>query len=365
LPKSGLRALAFICWGVVKWQDTGFWFLHSEVRILPPQPTLPNRSGVQKVTTKKYNFCIFAGNSNPDLADNIGEYLDMPLCGAVVKRFSDGEIQIEINENVRTKDVFILQSTCDPVNDNLVELLLMVDALKRASARRITAVIPYYGYARQDKKVAPRVPISAKLVADLLTTAGATRVITMDLHAGQIQGFFNIPVDNLYAAPVLLDYIKANFSNEGLVIVSPDAGGVERARAFAKRLNAGLAIIDKRRSAPNQAKAMAVIGDVKDKTVIIQDDMIDTAGTLTEAVNAIVERGAREVHACCAHPVLSGPALERINSSPITSIVCTDSIPLNAKAATCNKIKVLSISSLVGEAIIRSYTGDSVTSLFV
>jgi ribose-phosphate pyrophosphokinase len=289
----------------------------------------------------------------------------MPLCGAVVKRFSDGEIQIEINENVRTKDVFVIQSTCDPVNDNLVELLLMVDALKRASARRITAVIPYYGYARQDKKVAPRVPISAKLVADLLTTAGATRVITMDLHAGQIQGFFNIPVDNLYAAPVLLDYIKANFSNEGLVIVSPDAGGVERARAFAKRLNAGLAIIDKRRSAPNQAKAMAVIGDVKDKTVIIQDDMIDTAGTLTEAVNAIVERGAREVHACCAHPVLSGPAVERINSSPITSVVCTDTIPLNAKAATCNKIKVLSISSLVGEAIIRSYTGDSVTSLFV
>jgi ribose-phosphate pyrophosphokinase len=225
-----------------------------------------------------------------------------------VKRFSDGEIQIEIDENVRTKDVFVLQSTCDPVNDNLVELLFMIDALKRASARRITAVIPYYGYARQDKKVAPRVPISAKLVADLLTTAGATRVITMDLHAGQIQGFFNIPVDNLYAAPVLLDYIKANFSNEGLVIVSPDAGGVERARAFAKRLNAGLAIIDKRRSAPNKAKAMAVIGDVKDKTVIIQDDMIDTAGTLTEAVNAIVERGAREVHACCAHPVLSGPA---------------------------------------------------------
>lgn len=317
------------------------------------------------MTTKKHNFCIFAGNSNPDLADKIGEYLDMAMCGAVVKRFSDGEIQIEINENVRTKDVFILQSTCDPVNDNLVELLLMVDALKRASARRITAVIPYYGYARQDKKVAPRVPISAKLIADLLTTAGATRVITMDLHAGQIQGFFNIPVDNLYAAPVLLDYIKANFSSEGLVIVSPDAGGVERARAFAKRLNAGLAIVDKRRTAPNKARAMAIIGDVKDKTVIIQDDMIDTAGTLTEAVNVIVAGGAREVHACCAHPVLSGPAVDRINASPITSIVCTDSIPLNKNAATCNKIKVLSISSLVGEAILRSYTGDSVTSLFV
>jgi ribose-phosphate pyrophosphokinase len=316
------------------------------------------------VTTKKQNFCVFTGNSNPELACKIGEYLGMPLCGAVVKRFSDGEIQIEIDENVRTKDVFVIQSTCHPVNDNLVELLLMVDALKRASARRITAVIPYYGYARQDKKVAPRVPISAKLIADLLTTAGVTRVITMDLHAGQIQGFFNIPVDNLYAAPVLLEYIKTNF-NEGLVIVSPDAGGVERARAFAKRLNAGLAIVDKRRSAPNKARAMAIIGDVKDKTVIIQDDMIDTAGTLTQAVNVIMEGGAREVHACCAHPVLSGPAVDRIEASPITSVVITDTIPLNEKAAACNKIKVLSISSLVGEAIIRSYTGDSVTSLFV
>jgi len=316
------------------------------------------------VTSRNGSLCLFAGNSNPNLAKKIGEYLNMSLCGAVVKRFSDGEIQIEIDENVRTKDVFVIQSTCDPVNDNLVELLLMVDALKRASARRITAVIPYYGYARQDKKVAPRVPISAKLVADLLTTAGATRVITMDLHAGQIQGFFDIPVDNLYAAPVLLEYIKANFNGD-LVIVSPDAGGVERARAFAKRLHAGLAIVDKRRSAPNKAQAMAVIGDVKDKIVIIQDDMIDTAGTLTEAVNAIVERGAKEVHACCAHPVLSGPAVDRIDASPITSIVCTDTVPLNKKAAACDKIKVLSISNLVGEAIIRSYTGDSVTSLFV
>ena len=288
----------------------------------------------------------------------------MPLCGAIVNRFSDGEIQIEISDNVRTKDVFVVQSTCDPVNDNLVELLLMIDALKRASARRITAVIPYYGYARQDRKVAPRVPISAKLVADLLTVAGATRVITMDLHAGQIQGFFNIPVDNLYAAPVLLDYITNNFSSD-LVIVSPDAGGVERARAFAKRLNAGLAIVDKRRSAPGKAKAMAVIGDVTDKIVIIQDDMIDTAGTITEAANVIMEKGAREVHACCAHAVLSGPAIERINTSPLVSVVCTDTIPLNGKAAACDKIKVLSISNLVGEAIIRSYTGDSVTSLFV
>jgi ribose-phosphate pyrophosphokinase len=316
------------------------------------------------VTVKNRKFCIFTGNSNPALADRIVEYLDMPLCGAIVKRFSDGEIQIEIVDNVRTKDVYIIQSTCDPVNDNLVELLLMVDALKRASARRITAVLPYYGYARQDKKVAPRVPISAKLVADLLTSAGATRVITMDLHAGQIQGFFNIPVDNLYAAPVLLEYIKSNFK-DNLVIVSPDAGGVERARAFAKRLHAGLAIVDKRRSAPNKAQAMAVIGDVKDKTVIIQDDMIDTAGTLTEAVNAIMDRGARQVHACCVHPVLSGPAVDRIENSPITSVVCADTIPLKEKAAACKKIKVLSIANLVGEAIIRSFTGDSVTSLFV
>jgi len=316
------------------------------------------------VTTQEHNFCIFAGNSNPKLAERIAGYLDRPLCGALVKRFSDGEIQIEIQENVRTKHVFVLQSTCDPVNDNLVELLLMVDALKRASARRITAVIPYYGYARQDKKVAPRVPISAKLVADLLTTAGVTRVITMDLHAAQIQGFFNIPVDNLYAAPVLLDYIKKEFDND-LVIVSPDAGGVERARAFAKRLNAGLAIIDKRRSAPNKAQAMAVIGDVSGKTVVIQDDMIDTAGTLTEAVNAIMDRGAREVHACIAHPVLSGPAVERINNCPIKSVVCTDTIPLKPNAAACDKIKVLSIANIAGEAIVRSYTGDSVTSLFV
>jgi ribose-phosphate pyrophosphokinase len=318
----------------------------------------------EKVTVSQKNFCIFSGNSNPDLAQKISQYLGMPLCGAKIDCFSDGEIQIEINQNVRTKDVFVIQSTCHPVNDNLVELLLMIDALKRASARRITAVIPYYGYARQDKKVAPRVPISAKIIADLLTTAGATRVITMDLHAGQIQGFFNIPVDNLFAAPVLLEYIKSNFTND-LVIVSPDAGGVERARAFAKRLDAGLAIVDKRRSAPNQAQAMAVIGDVEGKTVIIQDDMIDTAGTITEAVNAIMARGAKEVHACCAHPVLSGPAVDRLNESPITSVVCTDTVPLNKKAAGCKKITVLSISSLVGEAIIRSYAGDSVTSLFV
>ncbi len=309
-------------------------------------------------------MAIFTGNSNPGLAQKICEYLSMPLGGAEVKTFSDGEIQIEIHENVRQKDVFVVQSTCSPVNDNLVELLLMIDAFNRSSAKKITAVIPYFGYARQDKKVAPRVPISAKLVADMITVAGADRIITMDLHAGQIQGFFNIPVDNLFAAPVLIEYIRNNFRDE-MVIVSPDAGGVERARAIAKRLNTDLAIIDKRRDVPNQAKAMAVIGDVNDKVAIILDDMADTAGTLTEAAEAIKNAGAREIHACCAHPVLSGPAIERIADSVLKSVVVTDTIPLTDKAAACDKIKVLTISQLVGEAIIRSYRGDSVTSLFV
>jgi ribose-phosphate pyrophosphokinase len=310
------------------------------------------------------NLVVFSGNSNTDLTSKICDYLDLPVGGAKVKTFSDGEILIEIDENVRLKDVFIIQSTCAPVNDNLVELLLMIDACQRSSARRITAVMPYYGYARQDRKVAPRVPISAKLVAVMLESAGTNRVITMDLHAGQIQGFFNIPVDNLFAAPVLLDYMRNAFGND-IVVVSPDAGGVERSRAFAKRLNAGLAIIDKRRSAPNKAKAMAVIGDVKGKTAVILDDMVDTAGTLTEAAEAIMKKGAGEVHACCAHPVLSGPALDRIESSHLKSVVVTDTIPLKAEAASCDKIIVLTISKLVGEAIIRSHRGDSVTSLFV
>ena len=310
------------------------------------------------------DFIIFSGNSNPELSKKICDYLDMPLGGEKLKRFSDGEIQIEIDENVRKRDVFIIQSTCVPVNENLMELLLMIDAMKRASATRVTAVIPYYGYARQDKKVAPRVPISAKLVADLLTVAGATRVITMDLHAGQIQGFFNIPVDNLFAAPVLIDYMKENF-NADLMIISPDAGGVERARAFAKRLNAGLAIIDKRRDAPNEAKAMAVIGDVEGKVAVILDDMVDTAGTLTEAAAALEKNGAKEIHACCAHAVLSGPAIERIEDSVLKTMVVTDTIPLQINAQACEKVKVLSIATLVGEAIIRSHMGDSVTSLFV
>ncbi len=309
-------------------------------------------------------MAIFTGNSNPALAQKVCDYLSLPLGAAKVKTFSDGEIQIEITENVRLKDVFVVQSTCSPVNDNLVELLLMIDAFNRSSAKKITAVIPYFGYARQDKKVAPRVPISAKLIADMITVAGADRVITLDLHAGQIQGFFNIPVDNLFAAPVLIDYIRNNFRDD-MVIVSPDAGGVERARAFAKRLNTDLAIIDKRRDAPNKAKAMAVIGDVTDKVAVILDDMADTAGTLTEAADAIKNAGAREIHACCAHPVFSGPAIERITDSVLKSMVVTDTIPLAENAAACDKIKVLTISQLVGEAIIRSYRGDSVTSLFV
>ncbi|MCP3942705.1 MAG: ribose-phosphate pyrophosphokinase [Desulfobacteraceae bacterium] len=307
---------------------------------------------------------IFAGNSNPMLADRISEYLAKPLGRLKVNRFSDGETQVEIHENVRKKEIYIIQSTCYPVNDNLVELLLLIDAFRRSSASRITAVIPYFGYARQDKKVSPRVPISAKLVADLLDGAGVDRVITMDLHAGQIQGFFNVPVDNLYSAPIIIDDIKTRFS-EDLVVVSPDAGGVERARAYAKRINAGLAIVDKRRSAPNQAKAMAIIGDVQDKIAIIIDDMADTAGTLTEAASVIREKGAKEVHAYCTHPVLSGPAIDRINSSSLSSLVATDTIPLSEEAKKCDKIKTLSIAKLVGEAIMRSYRGDSVNSLFV
>jgi ribose-phosphate pyrophosphokinase len=307
---------------------------------------------------------IFTGNSNPALAESICKYLNMPLGKAKVNCFSDGEIQIEIDENVRSRDVFVVQSTCAPVNDNLMELLLMVDAMKRSSARRITAVIPYYGYARQDKKVAPRVPISAKLVADLITRAGANRIITMDLHAGQIQGFFDIPVDNLFAAPVILKQMKQQFS-DNLVIVSPDAGGVERARAFAKRLDAGLVIVDKRRDAPNKAKAMTVIGSVEGKSAVILDDMVDTAGTLTEAAAALTAKGAKAVYACCTHPVLSGPAVDRVRNSTIENLMVTDSIPLNGNAKDLGTVTVLSIAGLFGEAIIRSHRGDSVTSLFV
>ncbi len=306
---------------------------------------------------------VFSGNANKAMASEIAEYLELPLSQAEVKKFSDGEIFVEIKENVRGADVFVVQSTCTPVNDNLMELVIMVDALRRASARRITAVVPYYGYARQDRKVAPRVPISAKVVAEMFMAVGVRRVLCMDLHAGQIQGFFNIPVDHLYAAPVILKYITSRFND--VIMVSPDAGGVERTRAFAKRLNAGLAIIDKRRDRPNECEAMHVIGNVEGKTAILLDDMVDTAGTLCSAAATLLDNGAKEVHACCSHPVLSGPAVERISNSNIKTLVVTNSIPLNGEAGGCEKIKVLSVSKLLAEAIKRIHNEDSVSSLFV
>jgi len=306
---------------------------------------------------------VFSGNANPELAKEICDYLNLSLSKVEVRRFSDGEIFVEIGENVRGTDVFVIQPTCTPVNDHLMELVIMVDALRRASARRITAVLPYYGYARQDRKVAPRVPITAKVVAEMLMVVGVRRVLAMDLHAGQIQGFFNIPVDHLYAAPVLLKYINDNFKN--VVMVSPDAGGVERTRAFAKRLKAELAIIDKRRDRPNESKAMNVIGDVEGKTAVLLDDMVDTAGTLCNAAAMLKEAGAAEVHACCSHGVLSGPAIERLEASVIKSLVVTNTIPLRGNAKECKKIKVLSVSQLLGEAIRRIHSEDSVSSLFV
>lgn len=310
------------------------------------------------------NLKIVSGNSNIQLAQEICNGLKIPLGKANVKKFSDGEIQVEIEENVRGMDVFVVQSTCTPVNRSLMELLIMMDAIKRASAERITAVIPYYGYARQDRKVAPRVPITAKLVADLITTAGSDRLLTVDLHAGQIQGFFNIPVDHLYSAPVMVDYIRKKYANN-LVIVSPDAGGVERARAFAKRLGATLAIIDKRRPQPNESNIMNIIGDIQGKTALLLDDMVDTAGTLTQAANALREEGAQKVVACCTHPVLSGKAIEKINQSGLEELVVTDTIPLRDEATACKKIVVLSVAQLLGEAIKRIHSNDSVSSLFV
>ena len=307
---------------------------------------------------------LFGGTSNQTLTLEVCDYLGIEPGMITTKTFSDGETQVEIQENVRGRDAFVLQSTCTPVNDNLMQLLIIMDALRRASAKRITAVIPYYGYGRQDRKVKPRVPISAKLVADLVTVSGANRVVSMDLHAGQIQGYFNIPVDNVFAAPVLLKYILSNFQ-DNLVIVSPDAGGVERARAFAKRLNASLAIIDKRREAPNVAEAMNIIGEVEGKTAIILDDMVDTAGTLTQAAQALRDRGASTIHACCTHAVLSGPALKRIEDSPMDSLVVTNTIPLNDRTMACKKITALSIAELLGETIKRINSSHSVSTLFV
>jgi ribose-phosphate pyrophosphokinase len=308
--------------------------------------------------------CVFSGNANPQLAAAIGLYLETPLGKCRVTRFSDGESFVEIGENVRGVDAFVIQPTSSPTNDNVMELLIMVDALRRASAGSITAVIPYYGYGRQDRKVAPRTPITSKLVADLVQTSGVNRVVSVDLHAGQIQGFFNIPFDHLHAMPVFLeDYLKKNFDSSA-VFVSPDAGGVERTRAYSKRLNASLAIIDKRRERANESEVMNLIGEVKGKDCIIIDDIIDTAGTLCGAARALSEKGARRVVACASHGVLSGPAVERIAASPLTEVVVTDTIAMSDAAKACGKIRQVSIARLLGEAIKRIHSSDSVSSLF-
>ncbi|OGR56808.1 MAG: phosphoribosylpyrophosphate synthetase [Elusimicrobia bacterium RIFCSPLOWO2_02_FULL_39_32] len=310
---------------------------------------------------------IFSGNSNLPLTEEICAILGIPLGRAHVGRFPDGEVEVKIEENVRGYDCFVVQPTSYPANDNLMELLLLMDALRRASADRITAVLPYYGYGRQDRKAEPRVPISAKLVANLIQAAGADRVLTMDLHAGQIQGFFDIPVDHLYANPVIIDYFKRKsfINNEPgtLVIVSPDAGGVERARAFAKRLNGELAIVDKRRISPREAAVMTIVGDVKDKYAILIDDIIDTAGTLCKACEALHRAGAKKIFAGCAHGIFAGPAIERLNQAPIEEIVVTNSVPL--KQSKPDYITVLSIANLLAEAIERIHSGSSVSELFV
>ena len=306
---------------------------------------------------------ILTGNANPELAHKISDYLGTELAKSRVTQFSDGEIQVSIDESVRGMDTFVVQSTCPPVNHNLMELLIMIDALKRASAGRITVVMPYYGYARQDRKVIPRTSISARLVANLVTVAGASRILAMDLHAGQIQGFFDIPVDHLYALPVQFDYIKKIKGD--IVVVSPDAGGVERARELGKRINATIAIIDKRREKANESKVMHVIGDVRGRTAILIDDMIDTGGTIVQAAKALVDGGAETVYACCTHPVLSGKAIERINDSALVELIATNTIPLSEEGRRSQKIKVLDVSPILGEAIKRIHSGASVSSLFI
>ena len=309
-------------------------------------------------------FVILSGSANQALSKAVSAYLETPLCGMRYSKFSDGETYCQILDNVRGADVYVIQPTCQPVNENLMELLIILDALKRSSAGRVCAVIPYYGYARQDRKDRPRVPITASLVADLLQTAGISRILCVDLHAAQIQGFFEVPVDHLFAAPVLIRHI-AEQGMKDLTIVSPDAGGVERARAYAKRLNATLAIVDKRREVANVAEVMHVIGEVEGRNCFVVDDIIDTAGTLCETAKALMGHGALSVHAACTHPVLSGPALDRISSSPITSVVVTDTIPAVAKRERCDKIRILSIAPLIGEAMKRIHEESSVSSLFV
>ncbi|MBF0312006.1 MAG: ribose-phosphate pyrophosphokinase [Oligoflexia bacterium] len=315
---------------------------------------------------------LVSGNSNLELSKRISTYLDVPLVDPQIIRFANGEINCRIQKNVRGADVFVVQSICSPgVNDNLMELLILIDALKRASAQSIIGVIPHYGYSRQDRKASPRTPISAKLVADLLTVAGATRVITMDVHAGQIQGFFNIPFDNIYSSPVILDYVQRELVGVGRplqdpVCVSPDSGGVERVRHYAKKLGCEMAMIDKRRIAPNVAKAMNVVGDVKNKDVIIVDDIIDTAGTLIEAVKALKDNGARKVFACATHPVFSDPAAERMaGCQELDGVIVTDTIPLSPACAALEKVKVLTVSEILGRAIHYTFNNDSVSSLFV
>jgi ribose-phosphate pyrophosphokinase len=309
---------------------------------------------------------IFTGNANRELVESICRHVEVRPGNVEVSTFSDGEIFVEIRENVRGINCFVVQPTCSPVNNNLMELLIIIDALKRASAGSIVAIIPYFGYARQDRKVKPRTPISSKLVADLITAAGADRVVSIDLHAGQIQGFFNIPVDHLYAMPVMIDYLRSRSLNgPQSIVISPDAGGVERARAYSKRLESTLAIIDKRRPAPNISEVMNIIGDVEGKDAIIIDDIIDTAGTLTAAAKAVMDHGARSVSACATHGVLSGPAIKRIEESALTEVVITDTIPLPAAARACSKVKVLSVSRLLGEAIKRIHHGDSISNLFI
>ena len=311
-----------------------------------------------------FNTVLFTGNANAALAREIASTLGVDLGQAAVGRFSDGEVTVEIRQNVRARDIFVVQPTCSPTNENLMELLIMVDALKRASARRITAVIPYYGYARQDRRPrSTRVPISAKVVANLLETVGVERVLTMDLHADQIQGFFDIPVDNIYASPVLLSDLKSK-AYTNLLVVSPDVGGVVRARALAKQLGCDLAIIDKRRPAANVAEVMHVIGEIEGRNCVIMDDMIDTAGTLVKAAEVLKERGARRVFAYCTHPVFSGPAVERIKASKIDEVVITNTIPLSEPARACPKIRQLSVAFLFAETIRRISDGESVTSLF-
>ncbi len=312
------------------------------------------------------SLSIFTGNANRALADEICKFVEIPLGRADVTHFSDGEIYVEIGENVRGVNCFVVQPTCSPPNQSLMELLIMIDALRRASAGSIVAIIPYYGYARQDRKAKPRTPITARLVANLITAAGANRALAMDLHAGQIQGFFDIPFDHLYSMPVLIEELRTlGYGGDSTVVVSPDAGGVERARAFSKRLGAGLAIIDKRRPAPNVSEIMNIVGDVKGKKAVIVDDIIDTAGTLANAAHAIINAGAASVSATASHAVFSGKAIQRITDSPLQHVVVTNTIPLSEQGQACQKVRVKSVGRLLGEAIKRIHHGDSISSLFV